>query len=501
MAEPQRPYVRYKIEADVPEKGVGFAVKKVIKSFLFNHGYQATLAVESSSSDNFVGILSVFDSGKYDFNMAALMEQIGTSGRMPSNTGRPPKITMTPLPVDATYQIEDGSGKDDLAWQKTVEQLHAQLGEKDDLLEKKDDELGELTHSLGERQKALDDQKRRSSDLEKKLRSTKPAVFDSPLAAVLEGYMKGSIDWLMEATDDLVRLPGRDVSALAYLDGSELGTEKIRYISHRIGIGFRTEEELDKWAKDVAKYSNWEETPAAIELMGKKKQQDINFEAIKKAEELGASKEILEVMKKALDENKIEGLEDILVKNRENFARGKDICAGLEGIRRDYEQFVVVQKSVAARRAAGREFPIVVHCQGIGETNDKLLTSVYMPSVDLESPIEKKFLEDLKSPIPSEDFDIIAQRYSEEIAELRIIPKADAVAKKKRDISDATGLVLNYLPDATRTYKILGLKTRIIIHGEPSERKSVDKDFQPKPQESGERDDKTETPQAPAPAQ
>ena len=80
----QKPYVRYKMEADITDKGIGYVIKKAVGAYLAHHKLQGRVNI-SATSDHFEGILELFPSETMDINMTALLEHIMNSGRLPTS--------------------------------------------------------------------------------------------------------------------------------------------------------------------------------------------------------------------------------------------------------------------------------------------------------------------------------------------------------------------------------------------------------------------------------
>ncbi len=110
----RRPYVRYKITADVTEKGTAYSFKQSIMTYLSNHKLEGRVNEFNATSDRFEGVLELFSGGSMDVNMTALMKHIQTSGRLPANKkSKPENIEITPIPIDSIeYQqpIQNNSG-------------------------------------------------------------------------------------------------------------------------------------------------------------------------------------------------------------------------------------------------------------------------------------------------------------------------------------------------------------------------------------------------------
>ncbi len=102
----KQPYVRYKITADVTEKGTAYSFKQAIMTYLSNHKLEGRVNEFNATSDKFEGVLELFPGGSMDLNMTALMKHIQTSGRLPTNKKcKPENIKITPIPMDSTeYQ-------------------------------------------------------------------------------------------------------------------------------------------------------------------------------------------------------------------------------------------------------------------------------------------------------------------------------------------------------------------------------------------------------------
>ena len=103
----RQPYVRYKITAEVTEKGTAYSFKQAIMTYLSNHKLLGRVNEFNATSGGFEGILELFPGGSMDLNMTALIDHVQTSGRLPTNKKHKPKnIIISPIPIDSIESIE-----------------------------------------------------------------------------------------------------------------------------------------------------------------------------------------------------------------------------------------------------------------------------------------------------------------------------------------------------------------------------------------------------------
>ncbi len=96
----RQPYVRYKITADVTEKGTAYSFKQAIMTYLSNHKLEGRVNEFNATSGGFEGILELFPGGSMDLNMTALIDHVQTSGRLPTNRKHKPKnVIISPIPI------------------------------------------------------------------------------------------------------------------------------------------------------------------------------------------------------------------------------------------------------------------------------------------------------------------------------------------------------------------------------------------------------------------
>jgi hypothetical protein len=457
-----KPYVRYRLEAEVGDKGLGFSIRRALKAYLDSNGYAATVIAEHTSSDRFVATINFLDNGKYDFNMSALREHLRNSGRMPTNANAQPKISISPMPIEGYVVQKEEGGESDVSWQKTVKKLSDEVRDKEDLVKARNAEITNLTRSLSEKQRAYDSELSKRESLEKKLEGSTMALFNSPLTAVLQGYVVDSLDMLVELSYDwqgLVDNGDNLIFADARTDGR--GMDKMTYLNKKFGLSFRNEAELRAWADEISRHNSWEETPLGKQLTTQKNQYNANLEVLKSAESFGASPEVVDMLRKAAAPEKADEISGNLIACRKDFDNEKRICGLLDGAGTKYDSFRKVQENSENRRAGNLDLPIVVHCEHLKEASPCSF-SFYMPSIDIDNALDKQIVDGLRGNLSSK-YDLSAKKYADGISEIRVMPKTLEQAKNTFEFDKG---IFKSLSEATEFIRCLGVNPKIILLSE-----------------------------------
>ena len=385
----RQPYVRYSIEADVNDKGIGFSIKRAIQAFLKSHSMEGLVTDFNPSSDHLEAVLEVYDNGNPDLNMSALIEHVHKSGRMPSNRKVVPTVKIKPIPLGKGLDnvIVPEKATDDLYWQKTIESVRENYEGRIKGLET---ELSMLTHSLAQRQTSVDELATQKKNLEARL-NAKDVTFDSPLTAILNGYLRDAASLIFDADADWTKLDG---DRKIFVNLRKNITDKISYVNSKYGLSFKSEQDFEDWRSNIGQYSKWEETPEGQNAVKEKNQLAINLKVFEDAQKAGASEDVIRALRPLVSEDKVKESERKAESVKENFDESKAKCDAVKDSDKSYAVFRAVQITSAEREKSGRDFPIVMHFGQAKRFGLKSLPSlqIYLPSVDKECEFEKEIV-------------------------------------------------------------------------------------------------------------
>jgi hypothetical protein len=373
-----RPYVRYSVSADVTDKGIGYEIKKAVDTFLKSHGYQGHVVVKKATSDRFEGVIELFYSkgGKPDFNVIALTEHVFNSGRLPSQESyRPDKIDIVPLPCDLQLSIVEESA-DNQQWERVVSELHDQI-------KAQEQSLGHYNNLLGERQELLDKQALRITNLEDRVKESAPKIYDSPLQAVVDGWLANSsyaetLDDISEDYDKIVGTGNLDI-----LLASDKIPTLVEYLNKVYSADFKTKEEFEAWKSEMSNTTKLEDREEYKTLVSKKNQFEANSSLLEMAQKSGASPQIVESIRTNVESGKAE-YQQIDTTLSEIKSRYESEKKKFESVTNPESKYIVlreVMESAETRRKQNAEIALVAHL-----TSEK--TRIFMPSIIKEKALE-----------------------------------------------------------------------------------------------------------------
>jgi uncharacterized coiled-coil protein SlyX len=387
MTNEKKPYVRYHLEADVADKGVGYSAKKAILVFLKTHNFEGQVTDFKPTSDHLTATLELYDNGVYDFNIEALQNHLRVSGQLPTQRDQRPKISIKPIPCNAPIQEAENPNYD--AFQKTIDGFHQQAKEKEDTIKG-------LTVALTERQGAIEEATRKIDILEARLQRADPKQFATPREALLGSYLKHGLTTLLELNCDMQELEQRgELNRYLSVEGEKISFPI--YLNTFYNLSIKNDAQLTDWLARVGKHEKWEETESGIAFASKYKQFEIDRLIFKTAEEQKASPEMLELLKKKVEQTTAVEKE-LLAKEKiqkNAFDTERKVYSQLEAIKANYEVFKEIAENSNKRRTKNANFSIL---EEIGLADSRI--TFVVPTIDSEGAYERrvyKFVEDLVS--------------------------------------------------------------------------------------------------------
>ncbi len=385
MTDSRKPYVRYELDADITDKGIAFAAKKAINTFLKTHGFDGHVRDLEASSDSFHAVLEIYDNGKYDFNVAALYEHLEASGRLPSKGDIRPKIKIKPLNCEAALEIIP-KNKDDIGYRKAIEDLNERLDTKDGEINKREDTIKSLNDILGERQTAIDESQRRIVILEQRAKEMLPEQYGSAKKALVDGYLRGALDDYFELSVEIHELEeANSLAAFKHLKGARIPFAA--YVNARCGTAFSNDTELEQLIKSMTGVAEWQSTAEAKRLEEAKSQNDANQEILELAQKKSVSPEILETIKMQVKKSKpdLEQLARKVEEIKRDFKRDKELVDSLDSLYGDYKVYQGIIQSSEKRTERGIALPIMIEL-----VKNSSEIALYMPYNDEKCALEKE---------------------------------------------------------------------------------------------------------------
>jgi hypothetical protein len=382
------PYVRYSISTPVKDKGIAYTIKKSINTFLQAHNFDGHVTDLRASSDQFDAVIELYDNGNYDFNVEALYEHLSTSGKLPTSKSIRPDIStikIKPLPCGQELRIMQ-ENKNAIGFDKVIIDYIHQIREKEDAIKNKEITINDLQEVLRERQETLSEKDKRLATLEQRLKEATPKQYKDAINAVINGYLRNSLEVFIDLSVDLQDLSD---SGNYHLYAESKGRREFSFATYLNIIKaakFENEAEFETWKQKIAQATTWQETEEAKKLNELKQHYEADQEILKLAETKKVSPEILEMLKTKInqDKEKVENLDIEFKKIQKNFEEQRELYSQVEELKEKYKSFQRVSESSRKRKEVDTELPIImsVYTQqpGIG---------LYLPLDDSKSAIEK----------------------------------------------------------------------------------------------------------------
>ena len=412
-----KPYVAYRISGECDDKGLGYSVKKAIRPFLDTHGNTGTPTLIKTASDSFEIVLTLFYNGNLDFNVRALMDHLNSSGQVPDKVR--PTIKIVPIPRDESINVISAS-PEQKSIQTTIDSLQARI-------RKEEEHSSGLTGLLSKVQQDSDHKTKRIGELEKELEGAAPKQYDNPILPVLAGYaLRGRAIVVDASTDFDAIAQEKDDDVFVSLAGkSDVGY--IDYVNAKTGLNFKDEKQFEEWKAHVKKNDSWESSPSGKQYTEQKVKLNADEKALGMLTESGASSEVIESVKRIVDERtkSVQALESSAQSEKSEFERAKQVYENLGDLKSSYDTFALVKESSEDRRKADSKIPIVASLfqssQGV---------RIYIPSSDLETHLERHIVSRV-GEIFSDSYDVRTSVYDGNFAVMEMSPKQ---ATSKRDL-------------------------------------------------------------------
>lgn len=385
MGNQKRPYVRYRFEASIQDKGMSFAIRRAADSFFSRHGIEHKFVNWDVHSDRVEAVLEVYDNKNPDFFSSALANHIAKSGRIPSDISYDINLRISPIPYSPLLEVGRDNKIDDIAWIKTTEQLQRDISTRDAT-------ISELNKSVDERQKVINhkhievrDTQQKVVSLERELEGSMKRRYASPLDAILEGYLSKSQELLLEVSEDWEKIVSDKNEDFFVSDESrDASSAYLNYVNLRCGMNFVNISSLDEWMKSLPVGNSWEETHRGSELSREIKKIEADLNLLRIAEESGASEGVVTALKQATGGvyHRKNNLEKEAKGFREEFEKNVSIRELLTGSRENYDRFREVVERSERRRKSGAILPLLIY-----DVSDESST-IYFCSINNESNLE-----------------------------------------------------------------------------------------------------------------
>ena len=376
MAE-EKPYVAYRLSADVKDKGIGFCIKKAVTTYLQHNNLTGKLCETKATSDQFEGVLHIYPNGNLDLNMNALVAHIEGSGRMPSKESRKPTIHIEPvIPAEYGQLVERAPVASDDQWVKTVDQLHTAHAQEVEGFQQR---ASSLTHAVEGQKRLLEDKDGKIRSLEARLKTMSETEFDSPLKAVIDGYLRKGLEtfWPVYIDHEMIT-SNDDVDFFIRCSVGERRPAFFEYINDKHKRTFKSDEDLFEWQQKTQTYDSWRVTPNGMAVLAGFAAYECDLHAVQAAEKSQASPAMIDAMRSVLTKHDVPSIEAKKVTCEREHAEDRAMFGTLSSLRESYWELLQVLDNSSKRREAKSAMMLLVH--RIQGSESKV--SVYMPSFE-----------------------------------------------------------------------------------------------------------------------
>ncbi len=456
ISNSQKPYVRYRISSDdIKDKGIGFAAKKSITSFMKSHGISCRFSELEAEENRFDVVLEIFDS-RPDYNVFALLEHLGASGRLPDKNKLKPSFKVVPLPCDH-YLDTVKDDKSNISWQKTVEDLEAKLRESQESVD-------DLTRSLGERQKVIDEQSIRVKTLGGSLEAYQEGEVTNPVEFMIESYFRRESMALFEAGTDYEDIFGK-VKYELLVSNTKNELSLLEFIEGNSGKKFGSEFEYHQWIKEVKERGEvFEESPDVKDIVKSRNEIEANRKVLEIALGNGASQEVINAVQSEVD--KATDKYTILKKKIENLKKYFDEDRLYFNIIGDgminYEIFNQVLQRSQDRRKNNSKLFVITRIK----KNDNSV-KFYVPSFDKASGLERQMYQAISSYLIPRDggYTLESSPYGDNATILEISKKQIKNKKIDSDINEIQENIYKNTPEFEKEglFNALGISPKVIM--------------------------------------
>lgn len=453
IASNRRPYVRYEQTWEVPSKGAGYSIKKAAKAFVIANKIECNITLVEPTSNSCKLVFSLYDNGNYDFNRKALVEHIQHSGQLTSTAQAKMKlVNFIPLPCD--YLPVESDGKEDIAWQKTVEALQSKTNAQENT-------ISGLNKILNERQNTLDAQSIKIGSLEKALQGVLPVQYDNPAVSILKGYLVKGKDALGDAATDYEGIVGSD-DLKAFLELRKKNKINfIDYVNAKTQMSFENEQVFNQWMDYIKEFDSWEQTSTGKDYNVKKTKLDSDKRLLETAVATKTSEEMINSIRAVIQSevDKLGVFEQGIESEKKKFAEQRTAYEKTGSLKEDYEMFELMRESSLERKKESRIIPILASFPD----SSKPLLRVYVPLVNSESSLEQHLSSLITTCFSVADgYSVSVSKLDEDSQIFDIAPKA--VSGKNRGIAELSRKLSSKLARVLQdpVFEALGVKPKVI---------------------------------------
>jgi hypothetical protein len=351
------PYVTYKIEARIKDKGIGYAAKHTLQNHFKAQGLPCAISDLTVTDDSVSMTLSIYPGDK-DIFIKSMHEALYKKGRMPSKEHLQPEFSITPVPYENSTQAE----KKDVSWDKLMEKLNADIISKTKDLEKLHQYVGAIQEILAEKENQVD-----------RLQSQLQASRDyTPLEALIYTHLPAGASVMEDiALDFLCLMENNDID-LTHL--ALYPNPFSTYVNIKENTNFQSDGELER-ALVNANSNSWEKSIEGQELLSAKTLYECELGILEGAKKVGVSPELIKDIESKIDHNAGELLEGQVDYSKRMHKEAKKIESHIETLRQNYKTLMEISENCRLRAEKKTRLPIVLYTTAEGQY-------VYLPDAD-----------------------------------------------------------------------------------------------------------------------
>ncbi len=324
-----------------------------------------------------------------------------------------------------------------------------------------------LEGGLAERQHVISRLTNINKDLERRLAESTQVTVDTPLSAILLGYVRGKAEILLQAFADYKTLAENDDLEIfgVYATSGESPTFA-KYVHDVSSLKFETDDEARTWIEEMKTAGTWSDSPRAKKLLEERTRAESDAQVIEEAKKKGASQAMLKAMEGAIKERTPSKIEKEIRAFEDRFAREKTAYAGVADIERRYTALEEVWLRVAERREQRADFPVIVHVN----TGEQPSLAIHTLSLDVEGPLHRHLREVITSVIPTPSkrvaYRTTASIDESNVARIKIEPTVKMNARRQSEHYKEMGDLLSTKLSEDQLLNMLGIKTHVLYFAE-----------------------------------
>lgn len=393
----EKPYITYLLEANVGDKGVGYAIKTNLTNFFASHGIKGRIEDFKPNSNTVSMIIKVYAGESPDLTMKAMYTALANKGRMSRKESCKPDIKISPVAPE-WEPVEPGCTSD-AAWQKVVEDLNGKIY---GLMKKEEG----LSAKLSEAQSQVRQYEGIIAKLKYEQQNMIPREYNDAIEALVQTFVPTGIPLMKEISLDLLLLSeNQDVDMILWTGhGSTLadyvsvkmwpepeGAEpeddlelEEYYRKHPIPASkIITEDELRNLASGFG-CESWDLSPAGKKLLEGKRKYEADQRVLEFAKSSGASEGVIAAAEIAVNQTNSAELESMIESYKLDFAEKKQLLEKLPVLERGYDILRDVEGNIERRSEQGLTLPVVYY-----RRHDEV--GVFLPEAD---PVFIQFLQE-----------------------------------------------------------------------------------------------------------